>query len=166
MGCTEPTSVPGSRMQEAEHDTEEGVHRHLVGEDTRIRHEWRPRPASPIGMDPVGQRHRRPQDEILKLRGYKTVSPATSVQPAERRSEECAVREMHNDANPTPGRSGGEERAEEAHVRVRCSEGSLPDWLGRYPDGCSHRSRQCPSHRANNDTVPCVSVPGANVLPE
>jgi hypothetical protein len=73
---------------------------------------------------------------------------------------------MHNDANPTRGRSGGEERAEEAHVRVRCSEGSLPDWLGRYPDGCSHRSRQCPSHHADNDTVPCVRVPGANVLPE
>ena len=92
-------------------------------------------------MDPIGQRHRRPQGEILKLRGHETLSPATSAYPAEGRSEERAVREMDDDADPAPGRSGGEERAEEAHVRVRCSEGSLPDWLGRYPDGCGHRSR-------------------------
>ena len=132
-------------MQEAEHDTEEGVHRRLVGEDTRARHERRPRAASPIGMDPIDQGHRRPQDEILKLRGYKTLPPAASAHPAEGRSEECAVREMRGDADPAPGRSGGEQRAEEAHVGVRRSEDSLPDWLRRHPDGCSHRSRRCPS---------------------
>ena len=153
-------------MQEPEHNTEERVHRRFVGEDARAGHEWRPRSASPIGVDPIGQGHRRPQDEILKLRGYKTLPPATSAHPAERRSEECAVREMRDDADPAPGPTGGQQRAEEAHVGVRRSEDSLTEWLRRYPDGCSHRSRQCPSHHANNDTVPCVIVRGANVLPE
>jgi hypothetical protein len=53
---------------------------------------------------------------------------------------------MHDDADPAPGRSGGEQRAEEAHVRVRRSEDALSEWLRRYPDGCSHRSRDYPSH--------------------
>jgi hypothetical protein len=132
-------------MQEAEHDTEERVHRYFVGEDTRARHEWLPRPASPIGVDPIEQGHCRPQDDILKLRGYETLSPATSAQSAERRSEECAVREMHDDANPAPGPAGGQQRAEEADVGVRRSEDSLTDWLRRYPDGCSHRSSHCRS---------------------
>ena len=99
-------------MQEAEHDTEERVHRRLIGEDTRVRHEWRPRAASPIRVDAIDQRHRRPQDEILKLRGYETLPPATSAHPAESGSEECAVREMYGDADPAPGPSGAEQRAE------------------------------------------------------
>jgi hypothetical protein len=99
-------------MEEAQHDTEERVHRYLVGEDARARHEWRPGPASPIRMDPIEQGHRRPQDEILKLRGYETLSPAISAQPGERRSEECPVREMHDDAEPAPGPAGGKQRAE------------------------------------------------------
>ena len=103
-------------MQEAEHDTEERVHRYLVGEDTRARQEWLPRPASPIGVDPIEQGHRRPQDDVLKLRGDETLWPATSANPGERRSEECAVREMHDDANPAPGPAGGQQRAQEAHV--------------------------------------------------
>ena len=131
-------------MQKAQHDTEERVHRHLVSEDTRVRHEWWPRPASPIRMDPIDHGHRRPQDQILKLRGYKPLPPAASADPAERRSEECAVREMHGDTDPAPGRSGGEQRAEEAHVRVRRSKDSLTDWLRGCPDGRSHRSRHCP----------------------
>jgi hypothetical protein len=68
-------------MQEPEHDTEERVHGRFVGEDTRARHEWRPRPVSPIGVDPIGEVYRRPQDEMLELRGYKPVSPATSAHP-------------------------------------------------------------------------------------
>ena len=68
-------------MQEAEHDTEERVHRRLVGEDSRARHEWRPRPASPIGMDPIDQGHRRPQDEILKLRDVERHAH-THIEPA------------------------------------------------------------------------------------
>ena len=141
-------------MQEPEHDTEERVHRRLVGEDSRARHEWRPRPASPIGVDPIGQGHRRPQEEILKLRGYKTLSPATSAHPSERRSEECAVREMRDDADPAPGPTGGEQRAEEADVRVRRSEDSLADWLRRHPDGCSQRSRHCPSNHVETIRSP------------
>jgi hypothetical protein len=74
-------------MQEAEHDTEERVHRYFVGEDTRARHEWLPRPASPIGVDPIEQGHCRPQDDILKLRGYETLPPASSAHPAEDCSE-------------------------------------------------------------------------------
>jgi len=139
-GSPEPIRVPGSRMQEAEHDTEERVHRHLVNEDTGARYEWRPRPASPIGVDPIEHGHRRPQNEILKLRGYEALSPA-APHPAERRSEECAVREMHDDAEPAPGPPGREQCAEKTDVRIRRSEDSLTDWLRRYPDGCRHRSR-------------------------
>jgi hypothetical protein len=102
-------------MQETEHDPEERVHRRLVGKDTRVRQERRPRAASPIGMDTIDQRHRRPQDEILKLRDDKTLPPAATAHPAEDRSEECAVREMRSDADPTPGGVGGEQGAEEAH---------------------------------------------------
>jgi len=147
-------SYPRRRMQEAEHDTEERVHRRFVGEDTRARHEWRPRLASPIGMDPIDNGHRRPQDKILKLRGYETLPPASSAHPAEDCSEECAVREMHDDADPAPGPTGGQQRAEEADVRVRRSEDSLTDWLGRYPDGCSHRSRHCPSNHVETIRSP------------
>jgi hypothetical protein len=49
-------------------------------------------------VDPIDQRHRRPQDEILKLRGCMTLPPAASAHSAEDRSEECAVREMRGDA--------------------------------------------------------------------
>lgn len=58
-------------------------------------------------MDPINDGHRRPEDEILNLRDYKTLPPAATAHPAEDRSEECAVREMRNNADPTPGRSGG-----------------------------------------------------------
>jgi hypothetical protein len=84
-------------------------------------------------MDPIDQGHRRPQNEILKLRGNDTLLPATSAHPTKRRSEECAVREMHDDADQAPRPSGREQRAEEAHVRVRRSEDSLTDWLRRCP---------------------------------
>ena len=57
-------------MQETEHDTKERVHRRLQGEDTRAPHERRPRTTSPIGMDPVNDGHRRPEDEILELRWW------------------------------------------------------------------------------------------------
>jgi len=102
-------------MQETEHDTKERVHRRLQGEDTRARHERRPRTTSPIGMDPINDGHRRPEEEILNLRDHKTLPPAATAHPAEDRSEECAVREMRSNADPTPGRSGGEQGAEEAH---------------------------------------------------
>src|SRR5439155_12958623 len=80
------------------------------------------------------------------LRDDKTLPPAATAHPAEDRSEECAVREMRSDADLAPGRSGGEQRAEETHVRVRRSEDSLSEWLRCYPGGCSHCSRHCPSH--------------------
>ena len=114
-GRAVPIRVPGSRMQEAEYDTEERVHRHLQGEDTRAPHERRPRTTSPIGMDPINDSHRRPENEILNLRDDKTLPPAATAHPTEGRSEECAVRKMHGHADPTPGRSGGEQGAEEAH---------------------------------------------------
>jgi hypothetical protein len=66
-------------------------------------------------MDPIDQRHRRPEDEILNLRDYQTLPPAAAAHSAEDRSEECPVREMHSDADPAPGRSGSEQRAKEAH---------------------------------------------------
>jgi hypothetical protein len=34
-------------------------------------------------MDPIDDGHRRPQDKILKLRGYETPPPASSAHPAE-----------------------------------------------------------------------------------
>ena len=67
-------------------------------------------------MDPIDQGHPRPQDEILKLRGYKTLPPAASAHPAEGRAEECAVRDMRRDADPAPGRSASEQPTKETHV--------------------------------------------------
>lgn len=143
--CAQPIRVPGRRMQEAEHDTEEPVHCHLVGEDTSARHEWRPRPASPIGVDPINTAIVGHRTRFSSSAAIRPCRQPFSAQPAERRSKECAVREMHNDADLAPRPASGEQRAEESHVRVRRSEDSLTDWRGRSPDGCSHRSRPGPS---------------------
>jgi hypothetical protein len=104
-------------------------------------------------MDPIQERHDRPEDDVLRLRGDEPLPPPARAGARERRPEEGAVDEVRPEADGPPpppvtrdhgaeeadvGVAGG--RADEAgDARFRSGPGGRG---GRSGDGSSDHARQ------------------------
>ena len=117
--------------QRAEDGAEESVHGRLVGEDASVRQKRRPAPAAPVRMDAVENGHRRPERQVLGLRGREPLLASPGRRRVRRRRRTPRRwRGAPPSPTPLPARAvRGEDAAEQAHVGVarrRAEEPSRP----------------------------------------
>src|ERR1043166_10278912 len=81
----------GAAYERAEHCAEDRVADDLLASDPRAGDERRPRAVAAVWMDPVGDRHRRPEQRVLDPFCDNARLHAPKAEPFERGAEDSAV---------------------------------------------------------------------------
>ena len=98
-GVTVLRTASGRFGQErAQHDAEHEVSADLLRDRAAIGEELRPRAGADVGVDAVGDRHPRPEDGVLGLRGEHRPADAVAAEAVKREAERGAVRQVDGEA--------------------------------------------------------------------